>query len=321
MKPRLAGLACAALLALFSMPLRSPAVGTSDAPAPAAARRERALAQALSAAQQGDFASAAKALEPAMPALAANARAWRLLGLVRLKLNRSALAIEAYRKSLVLEPDSAQAMYYLGVAEAQLGDAEAAFAWLQKARASRRYDMTQIQVEKDLEPLRVDARFAALLPTARDFEHPFVEDVHVIREWDGEAAGDQFGWIARVIGDVDGDGFNDFVTSAPTKNIGGPGGDNAGRVYVYSGRSGALLWSADGAPGDQLGTAASRPRATPTATACPTSSPARPRSTRPPCTRGATDECCSGCTAKPRATTSVSTWPRPATSTATAAPT
>jgi hypothetical protein len=207
----------------------------------------------VSASQQGDFAGAAKALEPAMlaPALAANARAWRLLGLVWLKLHNAAPAIEAYKKSLALEADSAQAMYYLGVAEAQRGDAEQAFAWLQQARASRRYDMTQIQVEKDLEPLRADARFAALLPTAQDFEHPFVEDVHVVREWDGEAAGDQFGWIARVIGDVDGDGYNDFVTSAPTKHI---GGDNAGRVYVYSGRSGALLWSADGAPGDQLGT-------------------------------------------------------------------
>jgi hypothetical protein len=79
---------------------------------------------------------------------------------------------------------------------------------------------------------------------------PFVEPVTVIHEWLGEAAGDQFGWIARVIGDVNADGCNDFVTSAPTRKN---GGDNAGRVYVYSGRSGALLWKVDGAAGDQLG--------------------------------------------------------------------
>ena len=79
---------------------------------------------------------------------------------------------------------------------------------------------------------------------------PFVEPVTVIHEWLGEAAGDQFGWIARVIGDVNADGCNDFVTSAPTRKNGGA---NAGRVYVYSGRSGALLWKVDGAPGDQLG--------------------------------------------------------------------
>jgi len=81
-------------------------------------------------------------------------------------------------------------------------------------------------------------------------KQPFVEPVTVIHEWLGESPGDQFGWIARVIGDVDADGCNDFVTSAPTRKN---GGDNAGRVYVYSGRSGALMWKVDGAPGDQLG--------------------------------------------------------------------
>src|SRR5450432_1649343 len=50
-------------------------------------------------------------------------------------------------------------------------------------------------------------------------------------EWRGEAANDQFGWIARNIGDVDGDGIADVVTSAPTH---GAGGSNAGKIYVYS---------------------------------------------------------------------------------------
>ncbi|HUI59361.1 MAG TPA: FG-GAP-like repeat-containing protein [Steroidobacteraceae bacterium] len=74
----------------------------------------------------------------------------------------------------------------------------------------------------------------------------FVESVRVLHEWRGEAANDQFGWIARSIGDVDGDGVPDFVTSAPTHA-------NAGRIYVYSTRGGNLLWSADGKPGDELG--------------------------------------------------------------------
>src|SRR5581483_9580267 len=38
---------------------------------------------------------------------------------------------------------------------------------------------------------------------------------------------------------------------APTKDIGG--GENAGRVYVYSTKTGKLLWSVDGHPGDQFG--------------------------------------------------------------------
>jgi hypothetical protein len=42
----------------------------------------------------------------------------------------------------------------------------------------------------------------------------------------------------------------DVVTSAPTH---GASGNGAGRIYVYSTKSGALLWTADGQAGDQLG--------------------------------------------------------------------
>jgi len=88
---------------------------------------------------------------------------------------------------------------------------------------------------------------AAELP-AEAFEDPFAEEgVRVIHEWRGEAAGDQFGWIARNVGDVDGDGVADVVTSAPTW------GENAGKVYVYSGKSGELLWTDTGEKEDRLG--------------------------------------------------------------------
>ena len=73
----------------------------------------------------------------------------------------------------------------------------------------------------------------------------------LIREWVGEGPGDQFGWIARSLGDVDGDGVEDFVTSAPT--WAGTGKD-AGRVYVYSTKTGKLLWKVDGAAAEELGT-------------------------------------------------------------------
>ncbi|HTI37195.1 MAG TPA: FG-GAP-like repeat-containing protein, partial [Vicinamibacterales bacterium] len=69
--------------------------------------------------------------------------------------------------------------------------------------------------------------------------------------WDGESTNDQFGWIARNIGDVDGDGVPDVVTSAPTSNA---GGQAAGRIYVYSTKTGRLLWRADGEAKAQLGT-------------------------------------------------------------------
>jgi hypothetical protein len=211
---------------------------------------EAHLADAVKALQSRRYAEVVAQLEPRLPALKGNIRAWRTLGQAQLRLHASARAQVAYTEALSLDPSDARSQFYLGVAFAQEGNAERALSWLEKARKSRRFDMTELTVESDLAPLKSNPRFQALLPTQADFADPFVEPVRVLREWDGESAEDQFGWIARVIGDVDGDGFNDFVTSAPTKNI---HGENAGRVYVYSGKSGALLWSVDGAPGDQLG--------------------------------------------------------------------
>ena len=78
----------------------------------------------------------------------------------------------------------------------------------------------------------------------------FQPELRVLHEFVGERAGDQFGWIGRNAGDCDGDGVADVLLSAPTRTEGGAA---AGRVYLYSGKSGALLFTRDGKPGDQLG--------------------------------------------------------------------
>ena len=159
--------------------------------------------------------------------------------------------------------------------------------WLARARATHRYDMTQATVDGHLAALRSDPRFAALLPQAAEFAAPFVERVHIIREWRGEHPNDQFGWIARNIGDVDGDGINDVVTSAPTH-----GAQGAGRIYVYSTGRDRLLWSADGAAATSSAPA-SRPPATPITTVSPTSSPAvLPAAASRASTPAVTDGCC-----------------------------
>ena len=77
--------------------------------------------------------------------------------------------------------------------------------------------------------LRTDARFAMLFPDASVFADPFVEKTRIIHEWRGEAAGDEFGWIARGIGDVDGDKVTDVVVSATTNP---PCGSSHGKLYV-----------------------------------------------------------------------------------------
>lgn len=234
--------------ALMTLTLLSGTASLATAqPAPAP---EPTVAEGFAKLQAGDFPAAVKILEQVTAAHPENARAWRVLGNSYIRNKQLPEALKAYEKSLQLEPDFPAALYNSGVVYALQGDKESAFAWLNKARATGKVDMTQISVDADLAGIKDDPRFAALLPSKDELAHPFVEPAKIIREWDGEAAGDQFGWIARKVGDVDGDRIADFVTSAPTKDIGGA---NAGRVYLYSSKSGKLLWSVDGKPGAQLG--------------------------------------------------------------------
>jgi len=90
----------------------------------------------------------------------------------------------------------------------------------------------------------------AALSHASNVAAQFLEPVRILQEWRGEAANDQFGWIARNIGDVDHDGVNDVVASAPTNAA---GGENAGAIYVYSSKTGELLWKAQGETNWRLG--------------------------------------------------------------------
>ena len=77
--------------------------------------------------------------------------------------------------------------------------------------------------------IKLTAAISILCTSANLAHGQFVENIKIIHEIHAEAPGDQFGWIARNISDVDGDGINDFVVSAPFKNIDGP---NAGRIYM-----------------------------------------------------------------------------------------
>lgn len=209
---------------------------------------EPTLAAATARLQANDPGGAARILEAVVGREPANGRAWRNLGVAYQGAKDYDKAIAAYQRALEVEPAVPTPLYQLGLVYALKQEPDRAFEWLRRARETRKIDMTQATVAAELEPLRKDARFAALLPARGDFDKPFLEDVRVLREWDGEAANDQFGWIARSLGDVDGDGIPDVVTSAPTAR------KAAGRIYVYSTRTGATLWTADGtAEGDQLG--------------------------------------------------------------------
>jgi hypothetical protein len=101
--------------------------------------------------------------------------------------------------------------------------------------------------DPDFANIRADARFKKLIRTLIDDDNLFIEPTRIIHSFAGEAAGDQFGWTARRVGDWDQDGVVDFVATAPTY------GGGSGKVYVYSSRSGELLFEKAGAAGEQFG--------------------------------------------------------------------
>jgi predicted negative regulator of RcsB-dependent stress response len=162
-------------------------------------------------------------------------------------------AVAAYERVTAPRPARLQALFSLAGIHARRGNADEAFKLLAQVKASGAFDMDLARTGADFASLRSDTRFASVMFAPDDFVKPFVEPVRVIHEWRGETKGDQFSWIARGIGDVDGDKVNDIVTSAPTFGANGqPTG--RGRVYVYSGRSGKLVWERTGEPGENLGT-------------------------------------------------------------------
>jgi hypothetical protein len=213
------------------------------------------VARAQQQMQAGDVAGTIATLE-AFFAKNPDAGAGRLLlGNAYSRKGELDKALAAYRAVPAMpRPPHAQAVFAIAGIEARRGHAEAALEGLEQLAASGVFDMDLARASDDFAALRGSPRFAAAMWGPEDFANPFVETVRVIHEWVGEAKGDQFSWIARSIADVDGDGVREVVTSAPSFG-GAPGAAHApGKVYVYSGKSGKLLWSATGQADEDLGT-------------------------------------------------------------------
>ena len=80
---------------------------------------------------------------------------------------------------------------------------------------------------------------------------PFVEaDATPYITFNGEVFGDGFGWEAENLGDINQDGINDVIISAPLYPVDGTPG---GKAYVYSGADGSLLNAVTGNAWDQFG--------------------------------------------------------------------
>jgi len=88
--------------------------------------------------------------------------------------------------------------------------------------------------------------------------HVYVMSVRtgaILTRIDGEAVGDSFAESLASIGDVDGDGVEDFLVGAPDHD--GPTGNDSGKAYVYSGATRSLIRVHDGeGSGHSFGSAA-----------------------------------------------------------------
>lgn len=216
--------------------------------APAAAQSPTPFQRAGQLISSGKPAEAIPILDSVTAASPALAQGWGMLGAALLGARQLDRAVAALHRAIDLPPVRPAPLYNLGLTFGLLGQLDSAFAWLRAARRTGRIDMTQLGTDPDATPIRADPRYAELLPSAAEYAAPFVEPVKILREWRGDSTGDQFGWIARDIGDINRDGIHDVITSAPTAFGGG------GAVYALSSARGTRLWTVRGTGSDGLGT-------------------------------------------------------------------
>jgi hypothetical protein len=86
---------------------------------------------------------------------------------------------------------------------------------------------------------------ALAAPAAAAADNGFVQHVHVLRTWHGEPNG-YLGWAVSELHDVDRDHVTDLIFSEPSTPDGG-------RTWVYSGRTGRLIYRLPGGLGDDQG--------------------------------------------------------------------
>ncbi len=191
-------------------------------------------------------------LTPFVAAHPENGGAWLTLGNAHRQLGHLKEATDALTRAsgFTLGPVPVAAVSLFGM-YADSNRRDLAYDWM-KEKLEGRVDLTSIAAVPGVKNLKGDARFDLLFPDRVTFAPPFVEpNARIIHEWRGEAAGDEFGWIARGVGDVDGDRVTDITVSS-TQNP--PYGSTHGIVYLYSGKSGKLLWKVTGDSGAVLGT-------------------------------------------------------------------
>lgn len=208
------------------------------------------MARAQTLLQQKRYDEAASAFRGVTDADPGNAQAWAMLGYSLHAAGKLEEALAIHEKAAAFPATASMASYNAACALALLGRNDAAFEWLGRAFDAGYTSLASIAQDPDLAGLRADPRFAAFAPKPQGAKPPFLEKARLLHDHFGESAGDQFGWVARALGDVTGDGIVDYASTTPHRAEGGP---SSGAVYVYSGATGDLLWKRVGRFGEQFG--------------------------------------------------------------------
>lgn len=164
-----------------------------------------------------------------------------MLGMAYRRKKDYTTSLEFYLKAFEAQPENARYQFNLGVAYALASNLDLAFSTLVALKEKNTFNITNIGLSPAAAILKEDKRYKTLFPSEESYANPFVEkNVEIIHDWKGENQNDQFGWIGRNIGDVNGDGIMDLTASAPTNS---EGSNNGGKIYVYSGKTGEQIWS------------------------------------------------------------------------------
>lgn len=150
----------------------------TDAPraqqsAPAAPAQELAelKKEASRAFDAGEWPNAAELYKEIVALEPANAGAWFRRGFALHSLHDFKGSAAAFERSNELKPNGTVA-YDVACAKAQLGDTDAALAWLEKSKSLGMQDLATLTTDHDLDPLRSTPRFQELVKQIQDIAQP-----------------------------------------------------------------------------------------------------------------------------------------------------
>lgn len=208
---------------------------------------QQSVQQAQQLIGQGKFVEAETLLEQVTQQNPNAARAWYLLGYARHAQKKYDKALEAHLKAAEFPQTRANALYNAACVYSIQAKVDQCIETLKLAIAAGYGDRGQLESDPDFENARKDPRFSKLLPPILKGSDAFVEPVRILLEIEGEGPNSEFGWVARKVGDLDNDGVIDFATTAPGYN------NHAGKLYAYSSKTGKVLFTQVGTPGQRFG--------------------------------------------------------------------